>query len=112
DLVSEDSDRFTTIIPCALPYVDYLFLNEYEASRLSGVDLMELTDPAEMDKRCKEAFDIIFGMGVNKWVMIHHPDGVWASCRDGSQLFQPSLLLPQENVVGANGAGDALAAGV
>src|SRR5690606_23118010 len=30
DLVSEDSDRFATLIPCALPYVDYLFLNEYE----------------------------------------------------------------------------------
>ena len=112
DLVSEDSDRFTTIIPCALPYVDYLFLNEYEASRLSGVDLMEITDPAEMDRRCKEAFDIIFRMGVNRWILIHHPDGVWASSRDGAHLFQPSLLLPQEKVVGANGAGDALAAGV
>jgi len=112
DLVSEDSDRFTTIIPCALPYVDYLFLNEYEASRLSGVDLMEIIDPAEMGQRCKEAFEVIFGMGVNEWVIIHHPDGVWASHRGGKQLFQPSLLLPQDKVIGANGAGDALAAGV
>lgn len=112
DLVSEDSDRFTTIIPCALPYVDYLFLNEYEASRLSGIDLMEITSHGKMGQRCKEAFEVIFGMGVNEWIVIHHPDGVWASHRDGKHLFQPSLLLPQDEVVGANGAGDALAAGV
>lgn len=112
DLVSEDSDRFTTIIPCALPYVDYLFLNEYEASQLSGVNLMEVTDPAEMDRRCQDVFKVIFRMGVSEWIIIHHPDGVWASHRDGRQLFQPSLQLPQEKVIGANGAGDALAAGV
>lgn len=112
DLVSEDSDRFTTIIPCALPYVDYLFLNEYEASRLSGVDLMNVADHTEMDERCADVFDTIFKMGVNEWMVIHHPDGVWASHRDGRKLFQPSLQLPQEKVVGANGAGDALAAGV
>lgn len=112
DLVSEDSDRFTTIIPCTLPYVDYLFLNEYEASRLSGIDLMEVTDQEEMGKRCKDVFKVIFQMGVNAWIIIHHPDGVWASHRDGRQLFQPSLQLPQEDVIGANGAGDALAAGV
>lgn len=112
DLVSEDSDRFTTIIPCALPYVDYLFLNEYEASKLSGIDLMEITDSAEMGKLCKDVFEVIFRMGVNEWIIIHHPDGVWASHRDGRQLFQPSLQLPRAEVVGANGAGDALAAGV
>lgn len=112
DLVSENSDRFTAIIPCALPYVDYLFLNEYEASRLSGIDLMSAADVAEMDRRCKAVFEVIFQMGVNEWVIIHHPDGVWASHVGGQQLFQTSLLLPPENVVGANGAGDALAAGV
>lgn len=112
DLVSEDSNRFSDIIPCALPYVDYLFLNEYEASRLSGINLMEITGPAEMSNQCKDVFKAIFRMGVNEWIIMHHPDGVWASHRDGKQLFQPSLRLPQDRVIGANGAGDALAAGV
>src|SRR5690606_31146142 len=74
DLVSEDSDRFSTIIPCALPYVDYLFLNEYEASRLAGIDLMGITTQPEMDRQCKQVFEVIFGMGVNEWIVIHHPD--------------------------------------
>jgi sugar/nucleoside kinase (ribokinase family) len=31
--------------------------------------------------------------------------------RDGSLIQQPSLRVPQEEIVGANGAGDAFAAG-
>ncbi|WP_262245888.1 carbohydrate kinase family protein [Parapedobacter soli] len=112
DLVSEDSDRFATIIPCSLPHVDYLFLNEYEACRLSGVDLINVAGPTEMTERCNEAFEIVFEMGVNEWIIIHHPDGAWAGHRDGRRIFHPSLLLPQDKIVGANGAGDALAAGV
>lgn len=112
DLVSEDSDRFQYIIPSALPHVDYLFLNEYEASRLSGIDLMCLMNPTAMGRRCLEVFETIFKMGVNEWMIIHHPHGAWAAHRDGRRLFQPSLMLPREKVVGANGAGDALAAGV
>ncbi len=112
DLVSEHSDRFRYIIPCSLPFVDILFLNEYEASRLSGVDLTGMTDREEMDRRCKAVFDIIFRMGVNEWIVIHDPDGVWAAHRDGRRLFQASVMLPPEHIVGTNGAGDALAAGV
>lgn len=112
DLVSEDSERFTDIIPCALPFVDYLFLNEYEASRLSGIDLTDKTEVEEMGSRCREVFEAVFNSGVNEWIVIHHPNGVWASHRGGRYLFQPSLRLPEEYVTGANGAGDALAAGV
>jgi len=112
DLVSEDSDRFKRIIPSALPYVDYLFLNEYEASRLAGIDLMGLANPVEMGQRCIQVFEAIVDLGVKEWIIIHHPNGVWAAHRDGRRLFQPSLMLPQDKVVGANGAGDALAAGV
>src|SRR5690606_22624779 len=103
DLVSEDSDRFATIVPCSLPHVNYLFLNEYEAGRLSGVSLIDAVGATEMTERCSEAFEIIFKMGVNEWIIIHHPDGVWAAHRDGRRLFQPSLLLPRDKIVGANG---------
>lgn len=112
DLVSENSDRFTNIVPCALPYVDYLFLNEFEASRLAGIDLMELHDEQEMERRCMLVFDNIFAMGVQDWIIIHFPAGVWAAQRNGLRLFQPSLFLPEGYIVGNNGAGDALAAGI
>ncbi len=112
DLVSEDSDRFRSIIPPALPYVDFLFLNEFEASRLSGIDVLDLTSPEKMGEQCVTVFDRIFSMGVNEWIIIHRTEGVWAAHRNGKQLFQPSLAIPPGKVVGTNGAGDALAAGV
>lgn len=112
DLVSEDSDRFKDIVPCSLPYVDFLFLNEYEASRLTNIDLTKSANTNEMTRQCELVFDYIFGFGVNQWIIVHHPDGVWAAHRNGEQIFQPSLALPKDYVAGANGAGDALAAGV
>lgn len=112
DLVSEDADRFRHVIPCSLPFVDYLFLNEYEASQLVGIDLTTASNGREMENLCKEVFSAIFLLGVNEWIIIHSPDGVWAAHREGETLFQQCLSLPDKVVVGANGAGDALAAGV
>lgn len=112
DLVSEDSNRFVSIVPPSLPYVDFLFLNEIEASRLSGVDLLEFVSYEDMRNQCSTVFDFIFSMGVREWIIIHRSEGVWAGHRHGMRLFQHSLKIPQEQVVSANGAGDALAAGV
>ena len=39
DIVSEDSNRFKEIILPALPYINFLFLNEFEAGRCTGVNL-------------------------------------------------------------------------
>lgn len=112
DLVSEDSDRFTSIIPPSLPYVDILFLNEFEASRLSGVDMLEFINFEKMEKKCLEVFNRVFSLGVNEWIIIHRQEGIWAAHRKGEKLFQKSLSVPRKKVIGTNGAGDALAAGV
>ena len=40
DLVTENSDRYSQVIPC-LPYTDYLIVNEQEAGRLTGVEPTE-----------------------------------------------------------------------
>lgn len=112
DLVSEDSNRFSSIVPSALPYVDYLFLNEYEASRLANIHLSDALNIMEMANRIDQVFEKIFAMGVNEWIIIHHSDGAWAAHKNDTKLFQPSIQLPDNKVVGTNGAGDALAAGV
>lgn len=112
DLVSESSDRFTRIVPCALPYVDYLFLNEYEASKLSGVELFEQDENNQFILKCRLAANAIFEMGVQQYVFIHFPKGVIAVHRNGDEIVQPGLHIPDHLVVGTNGAGDALAAGI
>ena len=37
DLVSENSDRYSLVLPC-LPYTDYLIVNELEAGKLAGIE--------------------------------------------------------------------------
>ncbi|WP_293935510.1 carbohydrate kinase family protein [Sphingobacterium sp. UBA6645] len=112
DLVSEDSDRFQSVVPSSLPYVDYLFLNEFEASKLSGINLMNIEEPQQMQDRCQEVCDYLFNLGVNQWIIIHYPAGVYAAQRNGASLFQPSVRLKPEQIIGSNGAGDALAAAI
>jgi len=111
DLVSENSDRFKTIIPSSLPFIDYLFVNEYEAEKLTGIKTTShLGEP--LIYNCFRAASNIIEMGVNRWVILHFPDGVVAVSQLGEEIFQPSLQLPVNTIEGAVGAGDAFAAGV
>lgn len=109
DLVSEDSDRFTQVVFPCLPYIDYLFMNEFEAGRSTGIPLHG--DSPDYDK-LDQAAGILLGMGVREWVFIHFPAGVFAKNREGDIVTYGSVLLPREKVVSTLGAGDALAAGV
>lgn len=110
DIVSETSERFNTLIPPALPYTDYLFVNEYEAAMIAGIQTFDGKNVVL--EKCHQAARKILEMGVNQWVIIHFPVGVLAVHKDGRKVFQPSIKVPDELIVGAVGAGDAFAAGV
>lgn len=110
DLVSERSDRFKDIVASSLPYIDYLFVNEFEAKMLTGIETVSVKGEI-MTNNCTEAAFKIIEMGVKRWVLLHFPDGVIAVNKDQKKIFQYSLLLPAEKIVGAVGAGDAFAAG-
>ncbi len=111
DIVSENTARFKEIIPFSLPFVDYLFINEFEAKMLTGVETCKQTGEVSMEG-CSAAAAQILEMGVNHWVVLHFPKGVIAVSKTGETLFQPSLNLASQKIVGAVGAGDAFAAGV
>lgn len=111
DLVSERSDRFKTIIPCALPFVDYLFVNEFEADMLSGIQTTNANGEVVIDQ-CNAAASIILDMGVREAVILHFPAGAIALNKKGNQIFQPSINVLPADIKGAVGAGDAFAAGV
>ncbi|WEK36025.1 MAG: carbohydrate kinase family protein [Candidatus Pseudobacter hemicellulosilyticus] len=110
DIVSENSDRFASIVPPALPYIDYLFVNEFEAGMLTGI--ATTTAGAINVSGCFQAASRIIEMGVRQWVILHFPEGVVAVSASGEQLFQPGLRVPADRIAGAVGAGDAFAAGV
>lgn len=101
DLVSENSDRYTAVIPC-LPYVDNLIVNELEAGKLCGMEPTEENLPRIAKK--------LLDMGVRERVIIHTPAlGICASATDCISL--PSYRLPAGFIKGTTGAGDAFCSG-
>ncbi len=108
DLVSEESQRFRQIIGPALRHTDILLANEFEASRLSGVTLGA---SAVLDGSAVNAASELLRMGVRQAVVIHTPMGALAMLSSGGVFFQPSVAVPDSEIRGAVGAGDAFAAG-
>ena len=110
DIVSEASNRFAALVPPCLPYIDYLFLNEYEAFKLTGIDC---TPSGAVDlELAEQAAHSVFEMGVSKLVILHFPEGAMAYGAHSGTVVQPSVMLPVELIKGSAGAGDAFAAGV
>ena len=106
DLVSAAHPQFREIVQSALPHTDYLFLNEIEAGNILG-----RTISANSPEEVAEAAEAILAQGVRKTVTLHTEHHAVASCVSGETHHQPSLQIDPENIAGANGAGDAFAAG-
>jgi len=110
DVVSEDSQRFARIVNPALPYIDYLILNEIEACRTTSHQPYKgkQLDIAAIRASAKE----LLKRGVHELVVIHMPEGGYAINDRGHETFQPSLSLPASSIKGTAGAGDAFCAGM
>jgi sugar/nucleoside kinase (ribokinase family) len=111
DIVSEQSKRYPIVIPSSLPYLDLLFINEYEARKLTDIKMYDKEGEVNMVKSF-EAAKAILDMGVREWVIMHFAAGAIALHKDGEKLFQPCVDVPPEIIKGTVGAGDAFAAGV
>jgi len=110
DLVSENSDRFAAVVRPALPEVDLLFANDFEAEKLTGGSLRRdgRIDRARVEQAARELLD----RGVRDWVLLHFAEGACAVSARRERHWQPSLLLPAGEISGTAGAGDAFASGV
>lgn len=109
DVVSEQGERFRTVIIPSLKYTDYLICNEIEAGACTDIPLRK------KDKLCRENLpkvaEDLFNQGVNKMVVIHFPEGGYAMQKDGQQLFVPAFKVSQPEIKSTVGAGDAFCAG-
>ena len=110
DVVSEDSERFSKIVFPSLPYLDILFLNEYEAEKVTGIRIKQ-NDSINYQKVI-EAGENLIDKGVNDYVFIHFPKGAIAVDKNKNHFNQGCVKIPADKIAGAVGAGDAFAAGV
>ena len=106
DIVSTEHPRFREIVFSALPFTDHLLINEAEAGRALGRAL----DPAAPAALMAAAQELLAG-GVRVACVLHTEHGAVCARRDGSSLTQAAVSLPAGFIHGANGAGDAFAAG-
>ena len=101
DLVTENSDRYKLVIPC-LKYVDYLIVNEIEASRIAGIEFN--------GSNMEEIMNKLFSYGVREKVIVHMPKIGYIMSKDGFKSL-PSFNYPKGYIKGTTGAGDAYCAG-
>ncbi|WP_171128314.1 carbohydrate kinase family protein [Ruegeria sp. HKCCA5014] len=108
DLVSRKHPQFGEIIASSAPHLDYLILNEIEASWLTGRGVDETsTGLPEMQRAAQE----ILKLGVRRAVVLHSEFGAVCAGHDGLNYSQTAVCLPHSMVQSKLGAGDAFAAG-
>jgi sugar/nucleoside kinase (ribokinase family) len=105
DIVSEDSDRFASVVLPALAHTDVCFMNEIEASRTTGLDVSNSRE--SLEAACAR----LLQLGVKQIAVIHTTEASCCAAFSGEVCYEASVRVPRDLIVGAVGAGDAFAAG-
>lgn len=95
--------------PC-LPLLDYFIINDSEAEAITGICVTRADrfDLAAAEAACAD----LLKRGVSDLVAIHHPDGAIAMRKSGENAIAAAVNVPQTEIVGTVGAGDAFYAGM
>ncbi len=109
DMVSQQSDKYMSVVAPSLPYCNYVIINEIEAGAIVGVDAR--VDGLLQIDNVRDIMHRLIGMGVQDYVIVHAVEGGFAMNSNGDFYHVPSLQLPQQYIVGSVGAGDAFCAG-
>ena len=109
ELASIDGERLKALVRPCLPHLDFLIVNDAEIGGIAGIDTV--TDGKTDTRACIAAAEKALNEGVSRIVAVHFPAGAVAVSREGAVVTMPSVKVPRDAVAGANGAGDAFAAG-
>lgn len=111
ELVSLEPARIAALAMPCLPYLDTLIVNDVEIGAIAGEATWTdgRTDVAACLRAARRALEL--GPAL-RLVAVHFPAGAVLLGRDGTEIHQPPVRVPRAEIVGANGAGDAFAAGL
>ena len=109
EFVAGPEDKIRAVGHPCLPHLDTLVVNDFEIGALAGRKTVEdgVTDRDQVFAAAKE----VLTMGAMELVAVHFTEGAVLVTRDGTETFQPSVRIADKDRKGANGAGDAFAAG-
>ncbi len=109
ELCSIPAPRIAALVRPCLPELDLLIVNDVEIGAIAG---MATAERGETDVAlCLQAARAVLANGAMQLVVAHFPRGAIAVARDGAVVAKASVNVPEKEIVGANGAGDAFAAG-
>jgi sugar/nucleoside kinase (ribokinase family) len=109
ELASIAPERLTALVRPCLSHLDLVVVNDHEIGGIAGIETVP--DHRTDIDACIAAARAVIGDGAARHVAVHFPKGAIVASRDGSVVTKPSVNVPHAEVKGANGAGDAFAAG-
>lgn len=109
ELASIAPERLTALVRPCLPYLDLVVVNDHEIGGIAGIATVR-DHKTDIDA-CIAAARAVVAEAAAQHVVVHFPKGAIVASRDGSVVTRPSVNAPPAEVKGANGAGDAFAAG-
>jgi sugar/nucleoside kinase (ribokinase family) len=110
ELASIDAEQLAKLVRPCLAHLDLIIVNDGEIGALAGINTLPggITDVTA----CQRAARHVLENGAMEIVVVHCPVIAIAVTRNGKVFTKPSTEIPRELVAGANGAGDAFAAGM
>lgn len=107
DLVSTQNDTYSQTVVGTLPEIDWLFLNEVEAARATGI---VLNGEADRPNMARAAAQLISG-GLRQGCILHTPQlSLWKTAEQ--EIWCDVTQIPKYEIISPVGAGDAFATGV
>ena len=103
-------ERLAELVAPCLPHLDFLVVNDFEIGAIAGMQT-KIAERPDVDAIWR-AMEVIFTRGPLRFIAVHFPEGALAARCDGARLAAGSVAIPQDSIVGVNGAGDAFAAGI
>ena len=111
DMVSDSEGDYRAKVVPALPYCDYVIINELESGMISGISAYNEDGTLNVEN-VERTMRFIAEQGVREKVVVHCKQaGFLYDVRTAAFTVVPSLAIPAEQIKGSVGAGDAFCAG-
>lgn len=110
ELVTTTRDKIRAFGHSCLPHLDLLIVNDFEIGAVADIETRN--GDTTLYDRVAQALKRVLTLGPVSLVVAHFPEGAIAVTRDENVFRIGSVIIPDDDIIGVNGAGDAFAAGV
>jgi sugar/nucleoside kinase (ribokinase family) len=111
EMMTTGPTRLAALVGPCLPHLDLIIVNDFEIGALAGRETRRSDGSTDL-AAVRRAIDDVLLIGAMRLIAAHFPEGAVAGGRDGARITLGSVAVPPGAVAGANGAGDAFAAGM